>query len=294
MENDKQEDIQYVQDNVEDRVNSLAQTLESRKENADDETIDLIDETKEVISYLEKSYSVRNDLGDEIYEECQKLFDTFDEIIAYFIEFGEYLVNVCDSFGNDSIQKKKGEFIERYKTCNAQYEKIASSIYDFTNEISKFHLDFDANVDEMSSELIEEKTQEYDEVKNHIEKINNVFEKYIDIVVECNEAIKKIDKEISEIMLTEEVKGEYWCVYQPGAAIFGVGKTEQEAWKDAEEWADDVSDKNWKQSFDIKPCTEELYNYVNQHGTPDTWGETNGILTTTEEEEQLNEAISNL
>ncbi|WP_445504796.1 hypothetical protein [Microvirga sp. G4-2] len=51
-------------------------------------------------------------------------------------------------------------------------------------------------------------------------------------------------------------------------AIYGVGRTEAVALKDARDWVDEgVED-----GLVAEPCTEALYDYVRYNGTPGSWG----------------------
>jgi hypothetical protein len=71
----------------------------------------------------------------------------------------------------------------------------------------------------------------------------------------------------------------YFCVFQNGYVIFGIGNTEEEAMNDAKKWlGHEDQDLVWDclvpypQAVDgeltILPCTEELFGFIQDGGDP--------------------------
>ncbi|ASV44198.1 hypothetical protein PBI_SCTP2_183 [Salicola phage SCTP-2] len=296
----KNESIEH--EDIETQIISKRSNLEDCRKNVSKDLKDCIDKTLDGVDYIERFKDFKDEIlksKDEYQvDQVQPLINTSEELFGHFFEMSEFLLNLCESIKeeNEKIEKKKTQFCDSYSRCIDVFITGLGYCYDFLTEICNSLIESDEmSIEDINEDSIDEKAKEYESIESYISQLVSVLEKFNKPLEKCKDIIRKIDKQIGEIMLTEQnIKGKYWCVYQPGAAIFGIGKTENEAWKDAEEWADDVSDKNWKQSFEIMPCTEELYNYVANHGTPDYWGEIDGVLTTKEQEQQLEEDIKNL
>lgn len=78
-----------------------------------------------------------------------------------------------------------------------------------------------------------------------------------------------------------------FAVIQPGYAIFGTGATQDEAWKDAEEWAD-TNEENWKEDLECWPASAALIAAVRDpdgHGGKTVYKRVDGALCTVAEAE---------
>ena len=280
-------DFESIKSDAEDISKDLEECLEESPHK--DELKDICEEFCSLKEIIESCVSVIKDYDEDVSEVCEEFLEEKEKLFQNYIEFGKKLIFICkqEEISDDSIEK----FKECAEDC---IEKIGSSLEqmnDFTTLFSNYKMDVVVG-EEITEELVKETSEKYEKVEAIKEKATELFSSINDYIVECLVKLQKLcDEFFDYVTINESVKGEYWCVYQPHAAIFGVGKTEEEAWSDAEQWADTESDPNWKNSFEIKPCSEKLYNYTSEHGTPDDWVEVEGVIVTSEEYDQLNEKL---
>lgn len=69
------------------------------------------------------------------------------------------------------------------------------------------------------------------------------------------------------------------------SAIWGAGETEAEAWEDSIEWIEgSILDNPNRDGFTAELASAALIAYVNEIGTPNSWGILRGIQCTSAEE----------
>jgi len=238
--------------------------------------------------------SVKSEMSQTIKEEATNLFDVQESILHKFLEVGDYVVAVCAEGERTNNKKALEGFIKELSETVPEYVDIIENIMKVNTDISKVDVKPRTsvkNVDESLVESIEQMAEAFDKVSKYVNSLTRVFSKYLPKVSKHNEKLKGyVNNLYEEIIVEESVKGDHYCIIQPKFAIFGVGRTEDEAWKDAEEWAD-TTDENWKNSFEVKPCTKAVYDYVNSNGTPDEWEEKEGVVAMPEEISEMKEKI---
>ena len=237
---------------------------------------------------------VKSEMSHAIKEDATNLFDVQDAILHKFLEVGDYIVAVCAKGERTNNKKALEDFIKELSETVPEYLDIIENIMKVNTDISKVDVKPRTsvkNADESLVESIEYMAEAFEKVSKYINSLTRVFSKYLPRVSKHNDKLKGYANSLYEELIVEEsVKGDHYCIIQPKFAIFGVGRTEDEAWNDAEEWAD-TTDENWKNSFEVKPCTKSVYDYVNSNGTPDDWEEKDGVIAMPEEIAEMKEKI---
>ena len=238
--------------------------------------------------------SVKSEMSQTIKEEATNLFDVQDSILHKFVEVGDYVVAVCAEGERTNNKKALEGFIKELSETVPEYVDIIENIMKVNTDISKVDVKPRTSVkgvDESLVESIEYITEAFEKVSKYFNSLTRVFSKYLPRVSKHNEKLKGyVNNLYEEIIVEDSVKGDHYAIVQPNFAIFGVGRTEDEAWKDAEEWAD-TTDENWKNSFEVKSSTKSVYDYVNSNGTPDDWVEKNGVIAMPDEISEMKERI---
>lgn len=232
-----------------------------------------INTAKDTISYIREAFSLCS-------VDMQKELEPVLESISVFSE--TFSIDTLNQFYqlDKDIQSKLYEANEFFaETLNTIIPMVA-----FVKKQDK-KLTRDVSINE--SEL-QDIASTYSKVRDLSEATCKIIDAGTSGVTKIMESIQVRSEEVEESLIKESIVGKPagYAVYMDGTAIYGVGATEDEAWEDAEEWAD-TSSPSWKESFAIAPCSEELLNQVKQFGTPDTWGQVDGVLVTSDEESKM-------
>ena len=282
---------------------SLIETLKEKKnqvsacisEGVDNEQLeDLLNEYVVANDIAQVATGVQSEMSETLKEEATNLFDVQDAIINKFVEVGDYAVAVC-SEGDRSNNKKALEgFVKELSETLPNYVSVIENIMKVNTDITKVDVKPRSGVKDIDEGLLEsivEMTEAFEKVSKYVNSLTKVFSKYLPKMSGHNEKLKGyVNSLYEEIIVEDAIKGDHYCIIQPKFAIFGVGRTEDEAWGDAEEWAD-TTDENWKNSFELKPCTKKVYDYVNANGTPDDWEEKDGVIALPDELSEMKERI---
>lgn len=252
------------------------------------EIADLIGDYIEITNILKRMEELKRSVGGDIMEEMAEFFSEEERYAENILEIGEVLVTHAP---NGIKRTSKSKLAEALRT-------ELKEVIEGHEELIELMFQIGTDVTETASQRFNVTIKEASMVSsfgNFLNKLRNIMSSMVKKIKSKTKLIIKQKSKIESIlgaMHKVEVKesvvssATYYAVYQAGAAIFGVGKTEDEAWEDAKEWVDE-SDPNWKASMTIKPCTEKLYNYVMEFGTPDVWDEDDGVLMTLEEKSKL-------
>jgi len=258
------------------------------------ELSEVINEYTVALNMAITAVDVKNYSTDVIKDEAVNLFDVQDSIMYKFLEVGEFIAIVCED--PDAVKSESAlyNFIDVLSKTIPEYVRVIENMMKVNHDINNVDIKAESkskNIDDTLVESIEKMTEAYDKLSKYINSLTRVFSKFIPKLSKNNEKLKSYLNALYESIITEQtIKGDHYCIVQPKFAIFGVGRTEAEAWTDAEEWAD-TTDENWKNSFEAKPCTKAVYDYVNSNGTPDDWEENNGVIALTDEIKEMREAI---
>ena len=279
-------------DVLKEKKNEVSACMNEGVEN--EQLQELLNEYIVATDIAQTATSVKSEMSHTIKEEATNLFDVQDSILHKFLEVGDYVVAVCAEGERTNNKKALEGFIKELSETVPEYVDIIENIMKVNTDISKVDVKPRTSVksvDESLVESIEYMAEAFEKVSKYVNSLTRVFSKYLPRVSKHNDKLKGyVNSLYEELIVEESVKGDHYCIIQPKFAIFGVGRTEDEAWKDAEEWAD-TTDENWKNSFEVKPCTKSVYDYVNSNGTPDDWEEKDGVIAMPEEIAEMKEKI---
>lgn len=251
----------------------------------------LLEEYVAACDIASTALSIRREISDSIKDEVTNLFDVEDAIFDKFLEAGEFILVVCREGGRVSDTKTLGQFTKELSEALPVYIDAVENIMNTNQDISRIDIKPNTTVNSIEESIVESLSSLIEKVSKYVKGLTRIFSKYIPKLYRHNQSLRaSIDILFEETIMNENIKGDHYCIIQPNFAIFGVGRTEEDAWNDAEEWAD-TTDENWKQSFEAKPCTLNVFNYVNKHGTPDEWEVSDGVVVMPDELEDVKEKV---
>ena len=252
---------------------------------------DLLEEYIAASDIAATATDLKKEISPSIKDEVINLFDVEDSILNKFIEVGDYVVVVCRDSERVSNKKALEGFVDELSKAVPDYVDVIENIMKTNKDVSTVDVKPRTSVKQIDELIVESLSDQFEKVTSYIKGLTRVFSKFLPKLSRHNENLRgKINNLFEEIIISENIKGDHYCVVQPNFAIFGVGKTENEAWNDAEEWAD-TTDENWKNSFEVKPCTSNVFNYVKKNGTPDDWEEYEGTIVLPSEITDMKEKI---
>lgn len=231
---------------------------------------------------IKRAEELKKEISSDMFDETNELFDEQERAYNSVIDLGEVLVAIGrETSRAGSKAKVMKSFIEELKGLIPEHEELIEDIYIMNKNIEEVDSKSRVSSKNLTEDTIEKMAKWVESIQRFVKKGINIIRgktrRLSKKTRELKDNLKDVDGLVKESIFQEEVQNPtHYCVYQPGMAIFGVGKTEKDAWNDAEEWAD-TTEKDWKKSFKIAPCTTELYKLVKEKGTPDSWEETDGI-----------------
>lgn len=238
------------------------------------------------------SIELREGVSADIKDDCRSLFDAQTQIFESMTNLGDLIVVALDESQQRPDMKEYQKMVGAIETMVPQVQEIVEGIVKSNTYLTT--IDVRSSVtghNKLDESVVEDTARRFANADKYIKGAKSVFNGVGPKLKSAGNALNAHINRLKESIINEEsIKGDYFCVVQPNYAIFGVGKTSDEAWSETEEWAD-TTDENWKDSFIEKPCSEKVYNIVSKSGTPDNWEEHNGIVVMPEEIDDLKAAI---
>ena len=273
------------------KINKQASEIKALRENSHDKAlIQQADEFVTTAGLAIQSLELRNDVPTEIKEECRKAFESQDTILEAMVEFGELLARAMN-YPHVENSDEYNNVVEHVGRLTPKYQAIVEGMVKANVDLTRIEVRPNAVTNKFDKSVLDETARRFAYVSKFTQGLADVFKPAGKQLKEATQSYRKSINALNEAVIRDDqIKGGYRCVVQPGVAIFGVGKTSEEAWKDAKQWVDDT-DENWKDSFEEMECSEKLYNFVSEFGTPNRWDEYDGIAVLPEELDELEEAI---
>lgn len=276
-------------ENIKIKKNEVSACLSEGVEH--DQLHDLLEEYVAASDIASTATSMRSEIAESIKEEVINLFDVEDAILNKFLEVGDYIIVVCREGERVNNKKALEGFVEELSQTIPDYVDVIENIMKTNKDITQVDVKPRTSVKSLDESLVESISSKIEKFMSYVKGLTRVFSKYLPRLSDHNNNLRaKIDMLYEETIMSESIKGDHYCIIQPNFAIFGVGRTEDEAWNSAEEWAD-TTDENWKQSFEVKPCTKQVFDYVNKAGTPDEWELSDGVVALPNELVEVKEKI---
>ena len=276
-------------ENIKTKKNEVSACLSEGVEH--DQLHDLLEEYVAASDIASTATAMRSEIAESIKEEVINLFDVEDAILNKFLEVGDYIIVVCREGERVNNKKALEGFVEELSQTIPDYVDVIENIMKTNQDITQVDVKPRTSVKSLDESIVESISSKIEKFMSYVKGLTRVFSKYLPRLSDHNNNLHaKIDMLYEETIMSESIKGDHYCIIQPNFAIFGVGRTEDEAWDSAEEWAD-TTDENWKQSFEVKPCTKQVFDYVNKSGTPDDWELLNGVVAMPEEISGMKEKI---
>lgn len=276
-------------ENIKTKKNEVSACLSEGVEH--DKLHDLLEEYVAASDIASTATSMRSEIAESIKEEVINLFDVEDAILNKFLEVGDYIIVVCREGERVNNKKALEGFVEELSQTIPDYVDVIENIMKTNQDITQVDVKPRTSVKSLDESIVESISSKIEKFMSYVKGLTRVFSKYLPRLSDHNNNLRaKIDMLYEETIMSESIKGDHYCIIQPNFAIFGVGRTEDEAWDSAEEWAD-TTDENWKQSFEVKPCTKQVFDYVNKSGTPDDWELSNGVVALPHELVEAKEKI---
>lgn len=267
--------------NIKEKKNEISACLSEGVVNT--ELSELMTEYIAISDIASTASNMKKEISPLIKDEVTNLFDVEDAILNKFIEVGDYVVVVCKDHERINKNKALQGFVEELSKAVPEYADVIENIMKTNQDITKVDVKPRLGVKTVDESVVEALSSTFEKITKYVSNLTRVFSKYLPRLSSHNDILKsKLNMLYESVIVTENIVGDHFCVIQPNFAIFGVGKTENDAWIDAEEWAD-TTDENWKQSFEMKPCSQKLYKYVDANGTPDDWEEYEGVIVLADE-----------
>lgn len=274
-------------------MQSQAKRIATLAEGIENETLaQQIQEFTVSIDMAMDSIELREGVSADIKDDCQSLFDTQTKIFESMTKLGDLIEVALDESQQRPELKEYQEMVEHIETMVPKVQEIVEGIVKSNTYLTTVNVRPEiAGHSKLDESVVENTAKLFANAGKYIKGVSSVFNGVGPKLVSASNTLQDRVNKLKESIISEDaIKGDYYCVVQPNYAIFGVGKTAEEAWAETEEWAD-TTDENWKDSFVEKRCSEKLYNTVSKSGTPDKWEEHNGILVMPEEIDELKEAI---
>lgn len=276
-------------ENIKTKKNEVSACLSEGVEH--DKLHDLLEEYVAASDIASTATAMRSEIAESIKEEVINLFDVEDAILNKFLEVGDYIIVVCREGERVNNKKALEGFVEELSQTIPDYVDVIENIMKTNQDITQVDVKPRTSVKSLDESIVESISSKIEKFMSYVKGLTRVFSKYLPRLSDHNNNLRaKIDMLYEETIMSESIKGDHYCIIQPNFAIFGVGRTEEEAWNSAEEWAD-TTDENWKQSFEVKPCTKQVFDYVNKSGTPDDWELSNGVVALPHELVEAKEKI---
>lgn len=247
------------------------------------EIVQLAKDYEGLNSIIKRAEDLKSDIASDLKGEMVELFDEQERAYNSVIDLGNVIVALTKEGGTRSgaVDKVLAGFITELKSLIPEHEELIENIYEMNKVVNKVSVKPRITTKGITEGAIDKMAKWVEAIQRFVTKMVSRLKpktrKLSQKIRNISDRIAKIDSMVTETVFKEDIANPtHFCVYQPGMAIFGVGKTKKEAWDDAKEWADNTG-KDWKKSFKVAPCTKDLYDYVKDKGTPDTWDETNGV-----------------
>lgn len=248
------------------------------------EITSIIEEYVAIADIMGRSESLRNEVSDEITSEVVDIFKEQERSLNAIIDLGEVITSIVKlaKEHTKTTSTIMDSFIKSISLLIPESVEIVEGIY----HVNKVLADT-SKKSTISNKVTENSIQTLVDWATKLQSFSN---KTIAILQTKNRKLRngmtKIKDKISNIdVITEQtIKKEqlsnpsHVCVVYPDVAIFGVGKDANEAWLDAEKWAD-TTQVDWKSHMQLRKCTTAVYDYVKSNGTPNDWEVINNTIT---------------
>lgn len=254
----------------------------------------------EVCDVATRATKLSEEIKADIKKEFKSYFDEADDVIAKYLEVGDLMAVVCANSGKVSTKKMVSGFIDDLKEAFPQFELAIENILSANTKISSSSIKPRLSVkqtqkESISESMIYELKENYEKLMKLNKKLTSTFSKINHNLADDLQKLKGATKNI--MVHVEEskhnVEEKHFCAFVNGT-IFGVGDSEVEAIENAQKWIGD------SKMLEVAPCTEKLFNYVEDKGSPekDEWRVKNKVAALASEldelDEQLQEAIVNI
>lgn len=269
-----------------ERVSTLAESIEN------DALTQQAQEFTVSVDMALESIDLREGVSADIKDDCRSLFETQTKIFESMTKLGDLIEVALEESQQRPEMKEYQKMVEHIEATVPKVQEIVEGIVKSNTYLSTLNVrpEFSGQ-NKLDESVVEDTAKLFANAGKYIKGAKSVFSGVGPRLISAGSTLQARINRLRESIINEDaIKGDYYCVVQPNYAIFGVGKTSEEAWAETEEWAD-TTDENWKDSFVEKPCSEKLYNTVSKSGTPDNWEEHNGIIVMPEELEELKETI---
>lgn len=244
----------------------------------------LIEEYDAVGDIANRAMELKKQVSDEIKDEVLDLFTEQERSLNSVIDLGEVIVAVT---GSNYTRAGRAEtvmknFIEELKTLLPEVETTIEAIYRMNKSLTE--VPRKSTIKSKVTEDIIQRTVDFIErIQRFITKSKGILQSKNRVmrnsIKQLKDKLNNMDVVVEQLIKEEQINNpSHYCVLYPDIAIFGVGKSEEDAWKDAEKWAD-TTQPDWKKHMQVKPCTSDVYDSVKANGSPDKWNIVNKTVT---------------